>query len=409
MERTMKTGSTPVEAGKIADALGGFFGKMFKTIFTDPKKDGFSVKPGDVDSTTGAEIWTITTGEGHEYKMKSMPIGVGTDGEKDPDFDNSKELAQQMREWKKDPRFNLHFKGKDADGKVWEEKKENIPYSQMKKVITEVTEAHYSLDGIAEGTESARHGDQDLFEESLGTDASSSKRLRATFKRVLGAKEDRIDLVKVHANYDATIALKDLETILGDDDFVSQIGEDEATFDILDQGNDGYEVNPCGELEAVCSEPTVEDSIDAMLVAGYNLYNNALLVYFNTIPKPLQQTRNGAENLLWPANEFIRSLNELRVEKCGSALHPAEYVSKGTQAELSVITDDESGRRVLRELVRGLVSTIELYHCNMAEDVQHFLMDWLRKFYKEMDLYLGGVSASVADGAISLLSPMPGV
>lgn len=95
-------------------------------------------------------------------------------------------------------------------------------------------------------------------------DTTASTKMNITLKKITSDTDVEVRLMKINANYAMSDALKDLDHIVSDDDFVDQLPEgEEMNYEVTSDEND-YDVNECEDF-------TCQDSIQQMIYDTFQL------------------------------------------------------------------------------------------------------------------------------------------
>lgn len=330
-----------VTAGVIDDA-GGLLKQLANTFFKglDALIDhGLKVKNQEVTDDGG---WRFTAvipkkGRGKNAKVKSFEIDIKC---KPVDGD--------------DALIDMYFKGQDGKEKTVE----GVKKSNYQNVITTTIADMYKACVDT------------LYDEKKKSYIWQSNRLDVTLQRVCASTGDTIHLTAINANYAATKALEDLDAVLSDDAFVSEITEEPVSYSIVDEG-ETFDVNRIAEVNAM-------DGLRKILCGAFNLMHTAQCVCWNAKGDDFHELRAEANDLAWSLYYQIDTIAELCVEFNGFAPHPNTCTYPDCSIDPNTGFTKSDGLNVLRNAIEFYIGELEGYRCNFPADVQAKIDEWVR-------------------------------
>lgn len=213
----------------------------------------------------------------------------------------------------------------------------------------------------------------DAIEEMYGvklSDIKSSKRIKATFRKVTAAKCDCVELVSVNANYDGSEAWNDINTIVSDDTFVAALPCDaECSYEIVDEGS-SFDVTPMDSIEKA---DLTTDQVDEIVQKAEYLLLDILYINSNASGPLTSDIRNLCSNLEWSARSITSMMMDYSVEQLDYTPNPLTCIQNVPN---TIGTSDPLEE--LRSNASRLISALQLYYCNITHDFQSTFDSWIR-------------------------------
>ena len=340
-------GNEPIKCGKFLDAVKKISDILFKG-FDKLVNMGFEFSDKIDEPKEGVKVLHVTTGNGDEFDVTLTEVT--------------------------DKLYNMKMTTKD--GKTKEIK--NVNLKDSKSITEPITD--FVNDVFEAGVEEIK----DEKGNDIMNNTNSSKKLSVTLKRVCASTEDEIHLTSVNANYSACDALDNLDAVLSDNDFVSQITEEPQTFSIIDEG-DSLDVATCDECEAQS-----DSYILTMITNCLCLRDLMQFIHWNAKGENMRELHSEVENYYWRINNEIDVLAELQVELFGFMPNPGTLCNCACYNELNT-TDGftaEQGYDIMKDAINGHISELQLYYCNFTSHVQSILDDWIRSWSKASNYFI---------------------
>lgn len=213
----------------------------------------------------------------------------------------------------------------------------------------------------------------DAIEEMYGvklSDIKSSKRIKATFRKVTAAKCDCVELVSVNANYDGSEAWDDINTIVSDDAFVAALPCDaECSYEIVDEGS-SFDVNP---VDLVEKADLTTDQVDEIIQKAEYLLLDSLYINSNASGPLTSDIRNICSNIDWSVRSITSTMMDYSVEQLDYTPNPLTCI-QNVPNNIGTLDPLEE----LRSNASRLISALQLYYCNITHDFQSIFDSWIR-------------------------------
>lgn len=280
----------------------------------------------------GNPVFTVTvfTGEGdkknkHQFKCKVLPS----------DKKGYKEL---------------HFKSPSGQVIKKQVKDDKTAYD---KAFQEVAKTWFDVDSI-----------EDAVDQS-GRSMYSSKQLSVQLRKVQGETEDCIELIAVNCSYDPAEALSTLNTVLDDPSFVQSLTEDPMCFSICDNEND---IDVClmdGDIDA-----EYDCNLTCILEKAVKLRQDLEYFSWTVSGKDIEFVRSFCEqhrySIMYQIDTLVSILQSLQVR----VPHPSQLSCESNADMMVILSDSRTIFARIREDIVSLLSSVELYWCNMENYVQ---------------------------------------
>lgn len=220
-----------------------------------------------------------------------------------------------------------------------------------------------------------------------GTDMvvyNSAKKLNVTLQRVCSATEDSINLVRVYGNYSEKDMQSDIETLLDNEDMLSQITEEPVSFEVTDDG-DELDVNPVEMSETEC----ISVSLTNILSCAFKTLHNLQAIHWNAKGDKFEEIHRGSDSCIWNVRSQIDTLAELCVELTGSVSHPALLCSTDSSLNTQSGFEGQEALQMIHSDMSEYIYCLEFYLPNFKDDVQNMMNMWIRDMRHMMDYQLG--------------------
>jgi len=215
------------------------------------------------------------------------------------------------------------------------------------------------------------------------SDVDASRELLVTLKRVVGSREDSIELVAINANYSIEAALDTLDEVLEDEEILDLIDEEPLSLAITD-----LDESDMFDVEQIESEEVTQDSsctINNILSAVSIFANNILMIHWNAKGDDFSTIHNLTDSWYWSARNDLDTIGELSVELCGSAPNPAMSLDDVALLQSNTEYTIDDVYVVVAAQMDSLITTLETYYVNFDHDVQSTLDNIIRYWKKERD------------------------
>ncbi len=243
-------------------------------------------------------------------------------------------------------------------------KLENINESDAERKAMEVLQSEIQID----------------FDNSI----ESSRRLQVLLQRITSSDEISINLTAINANYDAELAVSNLNILLDNDEFIDNITDEPCCYEITDNGD---------ELD-ICTIENFEvtDSCNAIIGAAMKIWCNMSVIQWATVGNRLEELHRICDNSRWRLMEEINFFGELSVEIDSKAVNPGFFTSIDNSP---FITNDdgagftaEFGFELISRMIEQYLSVLEIYYVNFPHDVQNWMDDDIRRWKKDVNYFI---------------------
>jgi len=247
----------------------------------------------------------------------------------------------------------------------------NVPEDEVERTIKETLESTFS--------DKAGNSDEN-------TAATASRKLRVTLQRITSAKETTINLTAIHADYEPSIALQDLDAVLDNEDFLDIITDAPVSFEINDEGDD-YDIQPIEDFD---TSTTCEEILKYALL----LWSNVKTAHWNAIGTDFFTLHDKMAEYNDCILEDIDFFGELAVEFEFQVDDIANlFVKAVTDGYANKIDNSEGytsdeGFFYLKDTISAYADVLDLYSANFPGDVQSEIDGIIRYWRKEADYKL---------------------
>lgn len=217
-----------------------------------------------------------------------------------------------------------------------------------------------------------------------GNIINECKKMSVTLQRVCSATEDSINLVRVYGNYNEKDMQSDIETLLDNEDMLSQITEEPVSFEVTDDG-DELDVNPVEMSETEC----ISVSLTNILSCAFKTLHNLQAIHWNAKGDKFEEIHRGSDSCIWNIRSQIDTLAELCVELTGSVSHPALLCSTDSSLNTQSGFEGQEALQMIHSDMSEYIYCLEFYLPNFKDDVQNMMNMWIRDMRHMMDYQLG--------------------
>lgn len=244
--------------------------------------------------------------------------------------------------------------------------KEPITKNEVEKYVTQYADK-YGLDGI-----------EDFI------DINSSKQLKVKLQKVTSSGEISVNLTAINANYDAELAVSNLNTLLNNDDFVNSITDNPCCYEIIDSG-DEFDISTIDDF-------SVSDTCSCIIDTAMKMWCNLSVINWAAIGKDFNDLRNICDNFKWRLMQEIEFFGELSVEFDDKVANPG--IGTSTDNIAPIINNDgtgftfEFGLELINCMAESYLSVLDIYYVNFSHDVQNWLDNEIRVWKKDIKYYI---------------------
>lgn len=202
---------------------------------------------------------------------------------------------------------------------------------------------------------------------------NSSTKFQATFQRIVGSKDDTIQLTAIRCGTaTADMVLQNVDALLDSSDFVAEIAEEPTSFEIIDDGTDDLDVTPIESLE----EDTTPIHRKA-LIAAYQLYNTLSMCKFNVSGIDRDVVCSMCDYSEYSIRDQIQELSKLHVKQDGYCLSPASILKDIPVDRNTLTVDVTSAMTMIQADLKEYIATLELLYVDYAKGMQNKISQWL--------------------------------
>lgn len=212
------------------------------------------------------------------------------------------------------------------------------------------------------------------------SDVNSNKRLEVTLQKVTSSTDITVNLTAINANYDAQLALSDLNSVLTSDEFVEAITDQPQSF-LITQDDTDFDVCPI-EGVSIC------DACNSVIKEAYRLLITLQLLHWNV-------KGAGSVHIHYMLNDHISSVNsaidtfaEVCVANCGCVQHPVCNLSAECDMISATTFTTVEAAEIARTAINSYVATLECYVVNFERDMQSEIDSMLRYWKHQSDYFL---------------------
>ena len=227
---------------------------------------------------------------------------------------------------------------------------------------------------------------QDVGEKHI----SSTKTMRIELQKVESSEGYDIELSAINATYNPVEAMEDVNAILDKIDIDRDFNKD-TDIVVYDISVDDDELE-CNLVEEAYEEQAdyVKCSIDNILNCEYVLYLNSKHMNYTACGKDMDKIQSSADNYSWRSQSQIDILSKLLVEYNLEPISPMIRI-QGLDSNSSYTNDKtylEDFKSKVSEDINCLIAALTLYSCNLPEDVQPMIEEFIRGWNYELNYCL---------------------
>jgi hypothetical protein len=238
----------------------------------------------------------------------------------------------------------------------------NVPVNEMEKTVQDfLVKSKWDMGQEATDPE--------------GTATTATRKVKVCLQKVVGTREDSINLTKIQANYDVVSAISDLESILDDDAFVDTLTEAPSYFEISDNGST-YEVDVINAFDAY-------PDYGGMMLAAVELWGNLKSIHWNAKGESFFTLHEKLDTYMDHVQDDIDLLGELQAEFDVSAANPLVSTESQELVWHTYGFNLKEGFKYAIGAARKFVAVLEANYVNCPHDVQSELDDVIRSWTKE--------------------------
>lgn len=227
--------------------------------------------------------------------------------------------------------------------------------------------------------------------ESTTEAVDPTQNLRIGLKKVKSSTGYDIVMQAITASYDPTLALADVGTLIGNDEFVESLPLDaDVIYDVISQDDelsvDPVEDFPTDNLYQVCRET----GYNAILDAAYKLLLSNQYLGFMASGPQMSTIQNYTMNYSWRIQDIIDTVSHMILEENFVLEHPAVRISRiyaGCDQSCGAVTWDSFLAQIKYD-IQSLIDALDLYYCNYTSDKQNTMLGWIRTWRHEIDYVL---------------------
>lgn len=203
-----------------------------------------------------------------------------------------------------------------------------------------------------------------------------SKRLQVKLQKVTSSKHTDIKLTAITANYDPAAAVCDLDAILGDDVFISEIPDTPTCYEITDDG-DEYDVDTIEEF-------STSNSFDQLISMAMKIWCNMSVIHWASAGTHFNDLHTLLDECRARIMDEVDVFGELSMEFCDTVINPGVFVTD----DISKIDDTgsgftaEFGFSLVSDLIEQYVAVLDKYYVNFPHDVQSWVDEEIRYWNK---------------------------
>lgn len=266
----------------------------------------------------------------------------------------------------------------------------NSFYDKMKAHSEEEKKSFFEKFGV-EDNNTTKDEDtifDDEGENGIDMHANSSKKLRFTMQKIESHEGFDFNLTNIFASYEPTNALADINVLLEDPSFVSDIPVEQNICYDISVADDGYEVTEISEAAKFINECRAI-GYGAILDAAYKFYFDCKQCEVVAAGIERDQIQNYCCNYKWRIEEIIDSASKMVVEDNLLLIHPITRISNlGYCGFVDNQINWVAFTNILKDDIANLISAITLYQANFSEDKQKTMEGWLRSWNIELNYNL---------------------
>lgn len=218
-----------------------------------------------------------------------------------------------------------------------------------------------------------------FLKKNIATSANSGRKLQVSLKKVVGSDCVDIRLTAINSNYEVNDAMVDLDRIVSDEAFISNLSEDPTSYEIFDAG-DSYDITSIDKVD-IFGTPQM------MIGEAYTLLSNIKALFWNICGNDWDRGQSLMRECLYYVDSDIDMLMGLCIELGWAAPNPMEvatsFVSDLFLPEGSVSFD--IAMQLLYSGVIKYISVLETFYINFSADAQNEVLTRIRTWKRTAD------------------------
>lgn len=201
----------------------------------------------------------------------------------------------------------------------------------------------------------------------------SSKRLRVTLQRVNASEETSVNLVAITANYPITLAMEDVENIVGDDDFVDTLTEEPQSFEITEVESEEEPGEPEYDVQEISDEEVdTSDSYEKILISLISCKNDV-----QSIAWRMQGLQDNVficyvDTIMYIINNSIEFFVKRIISETDIVPHPGKATSE-SYFDTDLAFNYDNALQAIRDSVNHLIDELDIYYVNVKHDIQAYI------------------------------------
>lgn len=339
--------SQPIQAGLLS-SIGKFLNGFSKTLskgMSHLVDMGLEVQEKNFQKTQdGGFMFLARTANGKVLKVKCVPVS------------------------ERDGYFNLYVKSKDGKQKDYPMIKEDQFDDKVADFI-ESTLGEGETDSLEDNYSDAKWEGRDR-DQAADFDVNESKRIQMTLRRVTASTEDNIELIAVNANYYPAQALADVQTVVGDEEFVQTIGEQPISIEVVP-------TDDALEISTINTEVDTKGTAMMLLCSAYTALFNLQAIHWNVSGKQFMRIHTMMDEYLEKIREQIDRIAEIALQTEASLPNPVEAAHATQSLVPGTNFDGKEGAVYAMEAIKQFVDALELFYSNAPHEVQSEYDEWI--------------------------------
>ncbi len=212
----------------------------------------------------------------------------------------------------------------------------------------------------------------------------SSKSLRVRLQKIVSSSDINVNLTAIHANYDPTLALNDLDTVLNSNELLSELSEEPECFEIVDNG-DEYDISTVDEF-------STSGACEAIIGAAMKIWCNLSVIHWAAKGNNFTDLHSALDSFRYMLISEIDFFGELSIELNDRVVNPGIYTPADDIPP--IMNDDgegftaEFGFELTSRMIEDYIRILDTYYVNFTHDVQSYLDEEIRMWRKNVNYFI---------------------
>lgn len=240
--------------------------------------------------------------------------------------------------------------------------------------------------GVEESEEEMKNTETTQTTEEEVASSMETNKLKVSLQKVHSGTQVSVRLKGIHAACDIAQSSEIIDDITNDSEFVESMPFDDISNYSVDVVDDGYELET---LETFDANDAKQLTYNSILDVAYKFLFDCQFAGYTASGPEMSKIQNYVMNYTWKVQDLIDTVSKMVLEDSLYLIHPCLRIQNlRCVHDVNDFTTWRGFVECMKRNIDCLIGVLDLYRCNLSDDKQESVLNWIRTWSYESNYCL---------------------